>query len=268
MGWGGGGGIGHKLKKATSRVRVPFCFWAPAPGAWRWEFIAKIIRILPINLYYSYKGLRRASTGYRAPAPMVTARSRHRPHVTPCACPPPPLPQHGAHHRRLFSRPHPPRPRRRPRPCPQRLRDFSGHRSHAISAIPATSTCISRAAIHLAHRVSHAQISYFYAPRSLGHPTAEQENPSVPTDHCWPTWHPGLWPHPSRRLARHTQHAAPPLPLLLPHRTIALSTTAHAAGAASLPVRAQPNTVVASTSAFGPPQEFRAPLGFEIKSGQ
>jgi hypothetical protein len=46
---GGGGGIGHKLKKATSRVRVPFCFWAPAPGAWRWEFIAKIIRILPIN---------------------------------------------------------------------------------------------------------------------------------------------------------------------------------------------------------------------------
>jgi hypothetical protein len=199
---------------------------------------------------------------------MVTARSRHRPHVTPCACPPPPLPQHGARHRRLFSRPHPPRPRRRPRPCPQRLCDFSGHRSHAINAIPATSTCISRAAIHLVHRVSHAQISYFYAPRSLGHPTAEQENPSVPTDHCWPTWHPGLWPHPSRRLARHTQHAAPPLPLLLPHRTIALSTTAHAAGAASLPVRAQPNTVVASTSAFGPPQEFRAPLGFEIKSGE
>ncbi|XP_035822964.1 uncharacterized protein [Zea mays] len=62
-------------------------------------------------------------------------------------------------------------------------------------------------------------------------------------------------------------------PLFLPRRAAA---TARAARAASLAVRAQPNTAAASTSAPEPPEKFKPPPGFkvpepkrfEIKSGQ
>ncbi|ONM36309.1 hypothetical protein ZEAMMB73_Zm00001d042795 [Zea mays] len=68
-----------------------------------------------------------------------------------------------------------------------------GHKSHcsrAISAIPATSSGMPHAAIPLAHRVSRAQISYFYAPTQHRPSHHGARNPSVATNHCCPTWHP------------------------------------------------------------------------------